>query len=185
MGEFQPHSMGSAPEASQPLLEKAKGAFGFVPNVLAVMAESPPALEAYLTLGDLLAKSAFTPAEQQLLLLTVSTANSCAYCVAAHTAGGKRAGLDAEVIEAVRSGRPIADARLEALRAFCQAVVGQRGWVSERELDAYLAAGFSKAQALEVVLAVAMKTLSNYINHFAEPPLDQPLQPMRWEKPAA
>jgi len=185
MSLFDVYTLETAPEGSRPVLEKVKQKFGFVPNITAKMAESPAALKGYVTLSGILGESSFSPAQQQLLLMTTSAINGCDYCVAAHTAGAGRADLDPAVIEAVRDGTPIADPRLAALHAYCTKVVENRGWTTEAEQQAFLDGGFTKAQILEVVLAVGVKTLSNYMNHVTEPPLDKPFEPLRWSKDKA
>ncbi|MBL6958193.1 MAG: carboxymuconolactone decarboxylase family protein [Rhodospirillales bacterium] len=184
MSEFDVHTTGTAPAESVETLEKIIEKFGFLPNLLGVMAESPAALKGYASLSGLVEQSSFAPDEQQMMLLTVSRINGCHYCVAAHTLGGKRAGLDEAVIDAIRNDQAIADPRKAALYAFTKAMVEKRGWVND-DLGAFLGAGFSKAQALEVVLATAMKTLSNYINHIAETPLNEPMKTAAWSGPKA
>ncbi len=174
------HDVDTAPEASRTELAAVAERFGFIPNIFAVMADSPAVLKAYSALGGLLASTDFTPAEQQLLLLAISAANGCEYCVAAHTGGARKAGLDEEIIEAVRSGGAIADPKLAVLAAFARSVVDRRGHIGETEIETLMAVGYDRAQALEVVLAVAMKTLSNTINHFAETPLDPAFEKNRW-----
>ncbi len=181
MTQFTVHRLDDAPEAARAGLRAAKGRLGFVPNLFGVLAESPAALGAYQALQGHLAVSAFTPAEQQFLALVVSVANGCTYCVAAHTPAAERAGLAAEVVEAVRDGGPIADKRLQALRRFAFAVVERRGRVGDAEVAAFLAAGFSRRQALDVLVAVAMKTISNYADHIADIPLDAAFQPYLWK----
>ena len=118
---------------------------------------------------------------QQVVLVAASMANGCHYCVAAHTAGLKMAGLADDQIGALRSESPLADPKLEALRVFTSAVVQHRGHVSDADLQTFLAAGYERAQVFEVLLGVAMKTLSNYSNHIADTPLDTQLQPFAWE----
>jgi alkylhydroperoxidase family enzyme len=76
--------METAPEASRPLLEGAKRKNGFIPNLLGVLAEAPAALEAYISVSDLLAKSSLTAAERETVLIAASIRNGCDYCVAAH-----------------------------------------------------------------------------------------------------
>jgi AhpD family alkylhydroperoxidase len=105
MTRFEIHSIDSAPQGARPTLEAAKERFGFLPNLLGEFAAAPPALEAYVTLNGLLEKTSLSPVEQQLVLLAVSVANGCDYCVAAHTAGLKQSGFDADELEAARSGR--------------------------------------------------------------------------------
>ena len=185
MSRYTPHTAESAPEASRAGLEKAARKFGRLPNLIAVMAESPATLDAYLALHGNFEQTAFSPGERQVLLLAVSTVNACAYCVAAHTMGGRMAGLSDAVVEAIRDGKPIPDVRLAALSDFAAAMVEKRGWVTDAQVAAFLDAGFTKAHVFEVVLAVSMKTLSNYINHIADTPLDPALEAHRWTRSEA
>lgn len=185
MSDFKIHTLESAPKAASEVLAKAKEKYGFVPNLLGVLAESPAAVKAYLTLGGLLEQTSFTPAEQKVILLAVSSENRCEYCVAAHSTVAKMQQVPADVIEALRNGRSIADPGLQALSEFARSVVRNRGWVSKEELERFLSAGFTRAQVLEVILAVAMKTLSNYTNHLAETPLDPPFKAAAWKAQSA
>ena len=185
MSDFVTHTIESAPEGSRGALAEAQAKYGAVFNLFGALAESPVAVTAYKALGDLFEQSSFTPAERQLLLLAISAENGCEYCVAAHSAGAKMATLDDQAIEAVRGGTPIADARLATLRDFALAVVRQRGWVADDAVAGFLASGFTKAQVLEVIVAVAFKTISNYTNHIAQPPLDAPFEATRWARRAA
>jgi len=181
MTKFTPHSVSTAPEASRPGLAAAEKKLGFVPNMLGVLAESPATLEAYQAIQGNLAKTSFTPAEQQILALTVSVANGCTYCVPAYSLMAAKAGVADDVIDAVRSGGRIADKRLRALREFAFQVVERRGRVGDAEVQAFLAAGFTKAQVLEVLVAAAFKLISNYANHIADVPLDNAFQPYFWK----
>lgn len=105
MTEFAIHTIDSAPAASQEILKTVAKKYGFVPNLLGELSAAPVALTAYLTLNDLLAKTTFTAVEQQLILAATSIANSCEYCVAAHSAGLKMAGFADDELDALRSGR--------------------------------------------------------------------------------
>jgi AhpD family alkylhydroperoxidase len=174
------HTIEAAPAASRPLLKQALATYGVVPNLLAVLSSAPPVLEAYLTLQKLFATSSLSAVEQQVVLLTVSTDNACTYCVAAHTLMAATQGVDPVVLEAIRSSTSLGDPRLEALRAFTQAVVSGRGWPPQDVLDGFLAAGYGEAQVLEVVLGIAFKTLSNYANHLTGTPLDAMFETTRW-----
>lgn len=177
------HTLDTAPEASRPQLEGVQKGLGFIPNLLAGFAESPTALEGYLTISKLFGQSSFNPTEQQIVLLTASVENECEYCVAAHTTIGQGQRVDQAVLDALRDDEPISDPKLEALRRFTKAVVRDRGWVSEAEQSAFLTAGYSQAQALEVVVGVAQKILSNYTNHLNQTPLDSAFQANRWSSP--
>lgn len=183
MTTFDLHTANSAPEDSRATLASVEDKVGFVPNIYGIFAESPSVLKAYTAITQLLNRGAFSPAEQQLMLLTASTVNGCEYCVAAHTMVGKSAHLDDAVIEAVRNGEPIDNPRMATLHSFTKSVVDNRGWVAPEEDDDFIAAGFTKAQVLEVVLAIALKTISNYTNHFAETPLDDAFAPVAWQAP--
>ena len=129
-------------------------------------------------------QSSLTPTEQQVVSLTASRVNECEYCIAAHSAVAKLGDVPASVVDALRDDEPLADPRFESLRSFTRQVVEQRGWVGEAAVDTFIEAGFSRAQVLEVVLGVAMKTLSNYANHIAKPELDAAFQVAEWRAPA-
>jgi uncharacterized peroxidase-related enzyme len=177
---FVVHDIESSPAGSKATMDAVRRKFGFVPNLIGELAAAPAALKAYVTLSGLFDETSLTPVERQIVLATVSVENGCAYCVAAHTAGLKTAGLADDQIKAVRERRPLADGKLEALRIFTAAIVEARGWIDDRDLGAFLQAGYSKEQVLEVLVGVAMKTLSNYTNHIAETPLDAQLQAFAW-----
>ncbi|HEV7228144.1 carboxymuconolactone decarboxylase family protein [Brevundimonas sp.] len=176
MSQFPIHTVDTAPEASRPYLDGAKKAFGLIPNLVGEFAESPAVIEGYLGLAGALKKSGLTDLEREIVLISASVENGCHYCVAAHTTVTQAQGLDQSVIAAVRAGGPIADARLEALRAFTVAVVRERGWVSDAEVTRFLDAGWTRANVLEVVLGVGLKTISNYVNHIAGTPVDAAFQ---------
>ena len=177
---FVPHSIETAPERSGPGLRAAEQKLGFIPNMMAVLAESSAALDAYQAVQGAFATSSFTTAEQHFLALVISVVNGCTYCVPVYSGLSAAAGIDQEVIDAVRDGGPITDERLSPLRDFAVAVVEKRGRVKEAKLDAFLAAGFSKAKVLEVIIAAAFKLISNYTNHIADIPLDDLFQPLSW-----
>jgi len=181
MAKFDVYSIENCPDGSRDDMQSVQDKYGFLPNIYGVFAESPAVIKAYLALTNLLDSGSFTPAEQQLMLLTVSSINGCEYCVAAHTMVGQMLKLDDAVIEAVRSGQPIADARMAALHHFTTQIVEKRGWLDEGEVDTFLAAGFTKAQVFEVALANSIKSLSNYINHMADTPLDDEMSAFAWD----
>ena len=176
-------TLATAPSGSKPLLEGAQKSLGFIPNLFAVFANSPAVLEGYLGLSSAFGKSSFSATEQQVIAISASVENECHYCVAAHTTIGKMQKVAPDVLEAVRANQPLSDQKLEALRLFAKAVVNQRGWVREEEQEAFFAASYTPAQALEVVLGVAMKTLSNYVNHLAVTPLEPAFAANAWESP--
>ena len=171
------------PEGAQETLAEARKRYGFVPNLMAAMAEVPPLLKTYLVVGDEFAKTSLTPVEQQVVILTVSRRHECHYCMAGHSMAAKMAGLPEPELEALRSGQTLRDPRLEALQVFTDAMVENRGWVSEKEIGDFIEAGFTRAQVLEVILGVAFKTLSNYTNHVVATQLDKAFESFAWESP--
>jgi len=161
-----------APEQARELLDQAESKYGFVPNILGVMANAPALLEAYMSLSQIFEKTSFSAAEKQTVLLAVSTENDCGYCKSAHTAIAKMQNVDDAVLEAIANGDKLPDARLDALFKFTRTMVEKRGHPSDDELQAFFDAGFSEAQVQEVIVGIGMKTLSNYNNHIAETPVD-------------
>lgn len=170
MTTFQVHDLATAPAASRGLLERAKQEWGFIPTLHGILAESAPVLDAYQSLFALGKQSHFTPAEQQVVYLTVSAFHECEYCVSGHTYLARAATLDEAAIASLRGGVPISDAKLEALRTFTLAVLRERGFVGSDAVDAFIGAGYGRAQVLEVVMIIATKTISNYVNHIAHTP---------------
>lgn len=183
MTTFTIYNSSQAPELSKPLLEAVKSKYSFVPNLFGALAESPAALKAYIDLGNELEHSSLSGAEQQVVLIATSVENGCEYCVAAHSLVAKHmVKVDAAVVDALRNKSKIPDSRLQTLAEFTRAVVDHRGEVSGKQLESFLAAGFTKKQVLEVILGVAMKTLSNYANNVMNTPLDAPFQPEAWKQ---
>ncbi len=180
MSEFKVHTVDTAPEQSVAFLQGAQQAFGFVPNLIGVLAESPAVVEAYLTLSKIFDKSSLSPVERQVAVLSVSRINECDYCMASHSVIASMQKVPADVIQAIRNDKPIADEKLEALRTFAASLIEKRGWLSEDDVAAFRSAGFSQAQVLEVVLAASLKTMSNYASNMAETPLDDAFSSRAW-----
>lgn len=172
MNTFNAYGIDDAPAASKALLEKSKQEWGFVPTLHGVLAESAPTLSAYQTLFALGQQTAFSPAEQQVVYMTISVFHECEYCVAGHTYLARTSKLEESAIEAIRNGAVIPDAKLQALRAYTEAVVRERGFIGDAATAAFLAAGYDKAHVLEVVLILSCKTISNYVNHIAHTPME-------------
>lgn len=180
MSKLRVHTHESAPADSKPMLAGAEKAFGFVPNISAVLAESPATLKAYMTLSKIFEESSLNPVERQVAILTINEYHACHYCMAAHSVIADMSGVPGDVVDSIRDGTEITDPRLEALRVFTRQVVDKRGWVEQDAITTFLGAGFSKEQVLEVILAVAHKTISNYANHIADTPLDGAFETRAW-----
>jgi len=167
INSLTPVALTSANAPQREILETAQKQVGFIPNMYANMANVPGVLSTYLHGYGLFRKdSGFTPTEQEVVFLAVSQTNGCKYCTAAHSMiADKMSGVPADVLQAIRSGQPIADARLAALFALTQDLVKNLGQASPAKVKAFLDAGFTESHVLNIILAVSVKVLSNYTNH--------------------
>ena len=173
MSEFTIHTLDTAPQASRQILQNTVKQLGFIPNLYGVFAESSTTLEAYQALTTLFDKTAFTVTERNLVLLSISRYRNCSYCLAAHGTVAKIQKVPTEIIHAVYYNQPLSDTKLEALRTFTRAVLEAEGWVKQDALQAFYEAGYQKQHVLEVVLGISFKTLSNYVNHINDTPIDE------------
>ena len=183
INSFVVHDSTTAPAASAAILEDVRNAWGFVPNLHRVLAESPAALEAYATLWTIAEKTAFTPVERNVAYLSIIYENECTYCMAGHSNLSRMAKVDDATIAAVRNGQPIGDAKLEALRVFAAQVTRNRGVVSPSDVAAFKNAGYSNQAILDVLVLAAAKLISNYTNHLAATPLDPFMKGAEWTAP--
>jgi uncharacterized peroxidase-related enzyme len=170
MTDFPVHTLDDAPEGARETLARVAATWGFVPNLQAILAESPAALKAYEALFALAAETGLTPAERQVVFLTASVFHGCAYCTMGHTFLAGKAGVPAEAVAALRAGALPEDARLRALAGFARRVLETRGDAGDAAVDAFVAAGFTRANVLDILVIVAAKTISNYANHMARTP---------------
>jgi uncharacterized peroxidase-related enzyme len=180
---FEVHDTTTAPAASAEILDNVRKGWGFVPNLHRVLAESPAALEAYATLWSIAEKTSFTSVERNVAYLSIIYENECVYCMAGHTNLSRTAKVGDDVIAALREGRPIADAKFEALRQFAAKITRQRGFVSEADVSAFKASGYDNRAVLDVLVLAATKLISNYANHLAQTPLDPFMKGAEWNAP--
>jgi len=173
MNALKPLTIETAPEESKDTLRGIQKGFGFIPNLMATFANSPAVLNGYMGLDAAWDKSSLTPKERQVILLATSVENSCKYCTAAHSTILKgMMKVDAELVSAIRNKKDVADSKLNALVKFTREIVSERGLVSENTKQKFLGAGFSDAAMMEVLVGVALKTISNYLDHFNPTPID-------------
>jgi uncharacterized peroxidase-related enzyme len=177
-----PRTIEDAEPKAKELLLQSKARLGFVPNMYAGMANSPGLLSTYLHGYEFFRNdSGFTPPEQEVVFLTISRENNCHYCVAAHsTIADKKSKVPAEVTDAIREGRAVSDQKLGTLHRFTQAMVQSRGFPKQADVEAFLAAGYGERHVLEIVLAIAVKTISNYSNHLFDTEVDQSFAGRAW-----
>jgi AhpD family alkylhydroperoxidase len=179
---FALHTPASAPPGGDEALRRLHAAVGVIPNLAATMAESPELINGFLALRELYGKTGFSPAEIQVLSITAAYENDCGWCVAFHTAMALKDGVPKDAVEALRNGIRPADSRLAALSEFARAMVRGRGHVPPATVEAFHAAGYSKRQALDVVMGMGFSLLANYAAHLTHPPLDEFLKPHAWSR---
>jgi uncharacterized peroxidase-related enzyme len=171
---YTPLTLATAPEASRPVLENVQKSFGFIPSLMAVLANNPTVLQGYMTLNAIFDKGSFTPMERQLILLAASVENHCGYCAAAHSTIAKGAlHTPAEVVAAIRNNAPLPDRKLNALVVLVKELVHERGQAKDAAIQNFIAAGYKKEQVMELLLGIALKTVSNYLNHISPALLDR------------
>ena len=169
-----PASIEASPAASRPLLEAVQKQLGSVPNLFRIVGNSPPGLEGYLSLNGALGKGRLDVKTRQRLAIAVASTNGCDYCLSAHTYLGKNVARleDAEMV-ANQDGTS-SDAKADAALRFATKVVRERGHVSADDVQAVKAAGFDDGEVVEILLHVALNTLTNYVNTALATELDFP-----------
>jgi uncharacterized peroxidase-related enzyme len=163
----------TAPATVKPLLEGVARGLGVTPNLFRVAAQSPSALEALVSFFGAVGKGRLDARTREAIALAVSEANGCDYCLSAHTALGKGAGLDERAIAEARQGKSD-DARRTMLLALARATVDNRGRVGGM-FDEARRAGLSDAELVELIANVALTIFTNYLNEFAGTDIDFPV----------
>lgn len=180
MEEFDLHTTATAPEGSKEILAQAEKQSGFIANLYAVMAEAPEVLKAYTQLAKMIENTSFTVIEKNVIWLAINYTNNCHYCMAIHTLVANRQKVPENIVAALRNNDIIEDEKLQTLRQFTVSMIEKRGWVEHEELTKFFDAGYSQKQVLELILMIAQKTISNYVNHIANTPLDEVSKPYEW-----
>ncbi len=182
---LDPQSTDTArPEAATRLAE-VQSQMGLVPNMYANMANSPGLFASYLDGYQSFRKfSGFSTVEQEVIFLTVSRFYECEYCMAAHsTLADKVSQVPPEITDAIRDDLPITDQRLADLAALTNELLNSAGRPQKSTVDAFVAAGFTHAQVLDVVHAISVKILSNWTNHIFDTAVDERFAPRTWSAP--
>ncbi|GLR72595.1 carboxymuconolactone decarboxylase family protein [Agaribacter marinus] len=181
MHNFTLHTKESAPSEAIPLFENSENAFGMIPNLHAVMAESPQLLEAYQTLHTLAQKTSFNAEELTVVWQTINVEHACHYCVPAHTAIAKSMKINDKLINELRNNEVLSDKKLNTLKTTILAITRARGVVEDAQLTAFFNAGYQQQQVLDIILILAQKVMSNYTNHLANTPVDDAFKPFDWQ----
>ncbi|MFT7073080.1 carboxymuconolactone decarboxylase family protein [Patiriisocius sp. Uisw_017] len=182
MNTLKVHTIETAPEGSKLLLENSLKAFGMIPGLHGVLAGSPATLEAYQKLHELFSNSSFDAEELTVVWQSINVEHECHYCVPAHTAIAHMMKVDAALTEALRNHKEMPNEKLQVLQNTTLSIIRNRGRISDSELETFYAVGYGERQVLEIVLGVAQKTISNYTNHIANTPVDEPFKKFAWSK---
>jgi len=166
--------------SSQAVLDSIAERIGFVPELFNTLAQQPGVVEAFVGLDAAFTDTSLTPIERQTILLAASVENCGRYCVAGHTLFGRSIGMQEQAIAAIRSAGTVEDERLAALETFVQQLIRARGHTSAEEVAAFIQAGFSREQILEVVMGVTLKTFSNYVDSTLQLRLDEQFEAAAW-----
>jgi len=155
------------------LLDAIQGKLGMVPNFLGILAHSPDALRAFLGLHGIAEHGQLDPQTRERIALAVAQENSCEYCLSAHTAIGRKAGLSGAEMQANRAGTS-EDSRAAAAVTFANALNTNLGDVTQAELNAVREAGYSDAEIVEIITHVGMNILTNLIGKASHVDIDFP-----------
>jgi len=179
---FTLYTQESAPLASKEQLDDSLKSWGMIPNLHAVMAESPNVLKAYKLLHDLFQDTSFNNEELTVIWQTINVESGCLYCVPAHTGIAKMMNIDDVITNALRDGKELPNKKLQVLHKTTLALVRDRGRPDKAVITEFYQAGYKNRQLLEIVLGISQKVMSNYINHLAETPLDKAFETFVWSK---
>ena len=174
--KFNIHNLETASVESKPLLEKSLAGFGMIPNLHGVLAESPAVLQAYQELTGLFQKTSFDKEEITVVWQTINAEHECHYCLPAHTAVAHSMGVDGDVIEALSKKQELPNQKLKVLQETTLSLVKNRGKISETEINKFTDVGYNQQHVLEIILGISHKVISNYVNHLAQTPLDEPFK---------
>ena len=146
-------------------------------NIFKHLGNSGAALNGYVQLSGALSKASLSAKELEVVQLAVGQENACDYCLAAHTALGKGAGLSQDQTLGARRGSIGDDPKLNAIARFAKAIHEKRGNVSDDDIEAFRGAGYDDGAIAEVVASYALATFTNFFNHIAETDVDFPAAP--------
>jgi len=159
-------------ERAEQILSQVEEAYGFRPNLIEELVTSPAAAQVYLGGQESMQGASLDEAEQNAVMLAVSTRNECHYCTAAHAGIGRQVGLSERQVEAILEQEGPEDERLAALVDATDRILGKEGWLEEDDLDEFERRGVDRAQIYEIVALIGLKTVSNYVNHIAGTEID-------------
>lgn len=173
MPTIKPVDPAKANGATKQLFEAVEQKLGLIPNMIRLLANSPAALNAYLSFSGALSEGSLPGKLQEQIAIAVADSNGCGYCLSAHTALGKLTGLNEEELVAAQRGQA-KDTKTAAALRFAAKMVHNRGQLGTSDVEALKSAGFGDAQVAEIVAAVALNIFTNYFNNIAQTEIDFP-----------
>jgi alkylhydroperoxidase family enzyme len=176
MQRFPLQTAASAPEKCKPTLQALEQKFGFLPNALATMANSPTLLSAFVGTFGSFHGGSFDAAERQVLLLTNAVTIDCPWTIAAHSTFAVEEGVPESEIAAIRQGRLPADPKHAALSALTRSMIERRGCIGEAEVRHFTAAGYAEEQLLEIVAGIGVSTMAATTTNLAGTPIEDRLK---------
>ncbi len=180
MAEFKLYNVEDAPQGSKGALVGLRDAFGFVPNVAAVMAASPVLINCLAAIFRNVHSGSFNERQLQVLLLTNAVANAADWAVAFHSSLATQQGIATADVDAIREGRLPSNPVDAALSMYARLLIENRGKVRQEDVEAFMSAGFTTEQSLEVVAVVAASTITNYTVNITRPPVEEPFDIFVW-----
>jgi AhpD family alkylhydroperoxidase len=175
-------SVDQAPAGSRRFLEASAKQFGFVPSPVAKAARSPALLGHLLAGFAAFERSSLSPAEREVVAMTVARANECGYCIALHSATLARDPVLAPLAEPLRLGRALTEPPLEAVRRFTIALLEGRGAIGDEAWRAFVESGGDEERALDIVLGVGVYVLSTFANRATRAEVDAPFSAFAWQR---
>jgi alkylhydroperoxidase family enzyme len=180
---YEIRTLDNAPDGAKEALTGLHNAFGVVPNIAGVMANSLPLLNSFFaSFGHFRGTGTFTPAERQVLLLSNAVANTSEWAVAFHSVEALADGVTPEAVDSIRRREVPTDPKFAALSALSHALIAKRGHLDDTDVKAFTSAGFDNDQLLEAITSVAISTMTNYAGNVAQPPVEAPFQGQLWHE---
>ncbi len=180
MQRFTLQTIESAPENSRATLQTLESKFGFIPNVMATMANSPVLLNGFVGSFGSFHSGSLDECEKQILLLTNAVTIKCPWTVAAHSTFAMEDGVAESEIKAIRAGKLPQDRKYAALSALTKALIEKRGNVTEADIESFTSAGYSTSQILEVITGVGVSTMAATTTNMAGTPVEDRFKPQAW-----
>jgi alkylhydroperoxidase family enzyme len=180
MRDFIVHTVESAPEKSKPTLQGLKQKFGFLPNVLATMAESPVMLNGFVGSFGNFHSGSFNECEKQILLLTNAVVFQCPWTIAAHSTFALEDGVPEGDVQAIRAGKLPADPKYAALSTLTKALIEKKGNITETDIDRFTSSGYSQVQVFEVILGIGISTMTATVANVARTPVEDHFKAQTW-----